>query len=91
MALHFLCGLLAAVSAVSIGCPFDVVKTRMQSKNVQYNGVIDCIARTLRFDGPSAFYKGVVPMFLRNASWNITMFITLEQIKKVVFQAPKKE
>jgi solute carrier family 25 (mitochondrial uncoupling protein), member 8/9 len=90
IALHFTCGLMASLTAVSVGSPFDVVKTRMMSGG-QYKGAIDCIVKTFRNDGILAFYKGFTANFLRNASWNITMFITLEQIKKKVFPAPVKK
>ena len=92
MTLHVICGLLAGFTAVVFGSPFDVVKTRMMSCTVCYTGALDCIRKTLRNDGPLAFYKGFTANFLRLASWNITMFVTLEQVKKTMFKAnPKKE
>lgn len=30
--------------------------------------------------GPLAFYKGFIPNFARLGSWNVIMFLTLEQV-----------
>ncbi|KAL0725653.1 hypothetical protein Bca4012_040252 [Brassica carinata] len=35
------------------------------------------------FAGPMAFYKGFVPNFGRLGSWNVIMFLSLEQLKQV--------
>ncbi len=48
-----------------------------------YTGAVDCIVQTLRNEGPTAFYKGVLPQFLRITGWNIVMFVTLERLKKM--------
>lgn len=47
-----------------------------------YTGAIDCIVKTMRHEGPLAFYQGVVPQFFRITGWNIVMFVSLEQLKK---------
>ena len=38
-----------------------------------------------------AFYNGFTANFMRIGTWNIVMFVTLEQIKKAIFPAIKKE
>lgn len=43
ISLHMLCGFMAGFTATIFGSPFDVVKTRMMSKKVHYNGVLDCV------------------------------------------------
>ena len=45
-----------------------------------YNGVIDCFVKTLQHDGMKAFYSGFIPNFARLGSWNVCMFLTLEQV-----------
>ncbi|XP_058489003.1 dicarboxylate carrier SLC25A8-like isoform X2 [Solea solea] len=63
--------------------PVDVVKTRfMNSVPGQYNGALNCALTMLIKEGPTAFYKGFVPAFLRLGSWNIVMFVSFEQIKR---------
>jgi hypothetical protein len=34
----------------------------------------------LDLQGPLAFYKGFIPNFGRLGSWNVIMFLTLEQV-----------
>ena len=46
----------------------------------QYKGVIDCFAKTLQHDGLKAFYSGFMTNFARMGSWNVCMFLTLEQV-----------
>ncbi|KAK1321306.1 Mitochondrial uncoupling protein 1 [Acorus calamus] len=79
---HLLAGLGAGFFAVCIGSPVDVVKSRMMGDST-YKSTLDCFIKTLRNDGPLAFYKGFIPNFGRLGSWNVIMFLTLEQVKQV--------
>ncbi|XP_006623611.1 mitochondrial glutamate carrier 1-like isoform X1 [Apis dorsata] len=63
----FWCSFLAGCTAGSIAAlsvnPFDVIKTRLQvikkaPGEPTYNGVLDCITKTLKNEGPIAFFKG---------------------------------
>lgn len=78
---HLLAGLGAGFFAVCIGSPVDVVKSRMMG-DLAYKNTFDCFFKTLRNEGPFAFYKGFIPNFGRLGSWNVIMFLTLEQVKK---------
>ncbi|KAJ0028481.1 hypothetical protein Pint_35253 [Pistacia integerrima] len=80
---HLLSGLGAGFVAVCIGSPVDVVKSRMMGDSA-YKSTLDCFIKTLKNDGPLAFYKGFIPNFGRLGSWNVIMFLTLEQAKKFV-------
>ncbi|KAM8864004.1 mitochondrial glutamate carrier 1-like isoform 1-T1 [Spinachia spinachia] len=59
----FMSGCLAgSVAAVTVS-PCDVIKTRLQSlrkgaHEESYNGVVDCVRKILRKEGPGAFLKG---------------------------------
>ncbi|KAJ0720758.1 putative mitochondrial carrier domain superfamily [Helianthus annuus] len=77
---HLLAGLGAGFFAVLIGSPVDVVKSRMMGDSV-YKSTIDCMVKTLRVEGALAFYKGFLPNFGRLGSWNVIMFLTLEQVR----------
>lgn len=81
MPLHFICAFMAGFTATCVGSPFDVVKTRMMNKAVHYNGVLDCVLKTAKAEGPLAFYNGFTANFMRIGSWNIVCFIVLEQVK----------
>nr|XP_020472214.1 mitochondrial glutamate carrier 1-like [Monopterus albus] len=59
----FMSGCLAgSIAAVAVS-PCDVVKTRLQSlkkgtNEETYNGVVDCVRKIMRKEGPGAFLKG---------------------------------
>nr|BAA92173.1 uncoupling protein b [Symplocarpus renifolius] len=57
------------------------MKSRMMGDSA-YKSTFDCFIKTLKNDGPLAFYKGFIPNFGRLGSWNVIMFLTLEQVKK---------
>lgn len=78
---HLLAGLGAGFFAVCIGSPLDVVKSRMMGETI-YKSTLDCFIKTLRNEGPFAFYKGFLPNFGRLGSWNVVMFLMFEQVKK---------
>uniref|UniRef100_A0A8C7RVV8 Mitochondrial glutamate carrier 1 n=1 Tax=Oncorhynchus mykiss TaxID=8022 RepID=A0A8C7RVV8_ONCMY len=59
----FLSGCLAGSTAAVAVNPCDVVKTRLQSlskgaNEESYNGVVDCVSKIMRKEGPFAFLKG---------------------------------
>ncbi|THU50010.1 hypothetical protein C4D60_Mb06t15580 [Musa balbisiana] len=76
---HVLAGLGAGFFAVCIGSPVDVVKSRMMGDS-SYKSTLDCFIKTLKNEGPLALYKGFIPNFVRLGSWNVIMFLTLEQV-----------
>jgi hypothetical protein len=53
----------------------------------RYSGALDCLAQTLRHEGPLALYQGVTPMFVRLTGWSIVMFLSFEQLKLAVARA----
>lgn len=87
MPCHFTAGFAAGFCTTIVASPVDVVKTRyMNSVPGQYGGAINCALTMLIKEGPTAFYKGFVPSFLRLGSWNIVMFVSYEQIKRGVIR-----
>lgn len=85
---HFTAAFSAGFCTTIVASPVDVVKTRyMNSHPGQYNSAINCALNMLRHEGPTAFYKGFMPSFLRLGSWNIVMFVTYEQIKRGMTRA----
>ncbi|KAF3330037.1 mitochondrial uncoupling protein 1 [Carex littledalei] len=87
---HLFSGLGAGFFAVCIGSPVDVVKSRMMGDSA-YKSTLDCFVKTLKNDGPLAFYKGFLPNFARLGSWNVIMFLTLEQVQKAFAKKPSAE
>ncbi|XP_073344291.1 dicarboxylate carrier UCP2-like [Pagrus major] len=85
MPCHFTAGFAAGFCTTIVASPVDVVKTRyMNSVPGQYSGAMNCALTMLFNEGPTAFYKGFMPAFLRLGSWNIVMFVSYEQIKRAV-------
>lgn len=76
---------MAGITACVVGSPVDVLKTRvMNAKAGTYSSPIDCAVKTMKQEGPGAFYKGFGPNCVRLAGWNCIMFLTLEQVKKAM-------
>lgn len=79
-------GVLASVASN----PIDVVKTRVMNMKVAageappYKGALDCAVKTVRSEGPMALYKGFIPTVTRQGPFAIVMFLSLEQIKRVL-------
>ncbi|KAM3875105.1 dicarboxylate carrier UCP2-like [Diretmus argenteus] len=87
MPCHFSAAFAAGFCTTLVASPVDVVKTRfMNSVPGQYSSASNCAITMLIKEGPTAFYKGFMPSFLRLGSWNIVMFVTYEQIKRRVMQ-----
>ncbi|KAM9318506.1 dicarboxylate carrier UCP2-like [Pholidichthys leucotaenia] len=85
MPCHFTAAFAAGFCTTIVASPVDVVKTRfMNSVPGQYSGAMSCALTMLINEGPTAFYKGFTPSFLRLGSWNIVMFMSYEQIKRAV-------
>jgi len=81
--LHLLCACGAGLTAAFFGSPVEVIKTRIMTSNPGfYSGPIDCAIKTVKNEGYSALYKGIVPYAVRQMSWICVMFLTLEQLKK---------
>lgn len=59
----FVSGCAAGCTAALAVNPFDVVKTRLQALKKaegekEFKGIGDCITKTLKYEGPTAFFKG---------------------------------
>lgn len=85
---HLASGLGAGFVAVCVGSPVDVVKSRMMGAAPGvYNNMGDAFIKTFQKDGLLAFYNGFGPNFARLGTWNVVMFLTLEQVKSKLFGA----
>ena len=85
MPCHFVSAFGAGFCTTVIASPVDVVKTRfMNSGSGVYKGAMHCATSMFREGGVQAFYKGFMPSFMRLGSWNIVMFVTYEQLKRVM-------
>ncbi|KAK2374187.1 mitochondrial uncoupling protein [Trifolium repens] len=82
----FAAGFVAAVASN----PVDVIKTRVMNMKVEagkeppYAGALDCAMKTVRAEGPLALYKGFIPTISRQGPFTVVLFVTLEQVRKVM-------
>ncbi|KAG9314235.1 hypothetical protein JVU11DRAFT_5022 [Chiua virens] len=61
----FVAGGFGGVSAVLVGHPFDLTKTRLQTAAPgQYKGAVDVVRQALARDGVTGMYRGMVPPLL---------------------------
>ncbi|XP_002530695.2 mitochondrial uncoupling protein 5 [Ricinus communis] len=82
----FAAGFVAAVASN----PVDVIKTRVMNMKVEpgkappYSGALDCALKTVKAEGPMALYKGFIPTISRQGPFTIVLFVTLEQVRKLL-------
>uniref|UniRef100_A0AAV1VM50 Uncharacterized protein n=1 Tax=Peronospora matthiolae TaxID=2874970 RepID=A0AAV1VM50_9STRA len=88
---HTSASCVAGFAGATASNPIDVVKTRLMSqptdangRGLQYEGMRDCIRKTFREGGVSAFYKGFAPNWMRKAPWCIVFFVTYEKYRAIL-------
>ena len=80
------CAGCAAVFTVVFVHPIDVVKTRIQVESSKGNetGTKDVITKALDTEGAGAFYKGIKPALLREASYSSLRIGLYDPVKVLV-------
>lgn len=63
------------------GCPFDVVKTRMQTALTPFANPAHCLVWTIRTEGTRALWKGCLPQFLIGWPYSLVMFSVYQSLK----------
>lgn len=87
---HVAASVTAGVVAAVASTPVDVVKTRVMNMKVEdgrrplYNGAVDCLMKTVRREGFKALYKGFLPTVSRQGPFTVVLFVTLEQVRKLL-------
>lgn len=84
--LQFACSMTAGLLMASVSAPFDLARTRVFSqdpKNRKYKGLIDCLVKTVKNEGPKGLYKGFVPMWGRMGPFTVIQLVTWEQLRKM--------
>ncbi|CAN1340897.1 Mitochondrial uncoupling protein 4 [Linum perenne] len=82
----FAAGFVASVASN----PVDVIKTRVMNMTVEagkaapYSGALDCAIKTVKAEGPMALYKGFIPTISRQGPFTVVLFVTLEQVRKLL-------
>lgn len=87
---HVTASFAAGVVAAMASNPVDVVKTRVMNMKVEkgaappYAGALDCALKTVRAEGPMSLYKGFIPTVSRQGPFTVVLFVTLEQVRKLL-------
>jgi len=86
---QFVCGGSAGVTYWSLTYPTDVIKSSLQSDELQrsqrkYHGILDCARKLYRDEGWRRFYRGFIPCMLRAVPANATMLIVLENTRQLL-------
>lgn len=73
-----LSGFCAGIGVTVVGHPFETVKVRLQTQpsgpNAIYKGFVDCVVKTVKWEGPQGLYKGVSAPLLGQLFFRSSMF-----------------
>ena len=75
---ELLAGGVAGTLGILVGLPFDLVKVRMQVQQGRYKGGIDCFLRSVRKDGFTSLYRGMMAPVLSQMPINASLFAAEE-------------
>ncbi|XP_054156498.1 mitochondrial folate transporter/carrier-like isoform X2 [Oppia nitens] len=75
---YLTCAALSKLFAASITYPYQVLRARLQDQHSSYNGVIDVIRKTWRFEGIKGYYKGLLPNLIKVTPACALTFVTYE-------------
>lgn len=84
---RFCAALVGGVATALVGCPFDVLKTRMMNQpqdKPMYKGLGDCAWSIVRVEGPLALWKGLLPVYCRQAPFNLLNYLIMEQLTQAL-------
>jgi solute carrier family 25 iron transporter 28/37 len=80
---HAFAGAGATIASDAVFTPMDVVKQRLQLRHSPYSSVLDCIRKTMKEEGFSAFYKSYRTTVVMNIPFTAVHFAAYEAGKKV--------
>lgn len=83
-------GSLAGLFQITFTYPLDMIRTRVSlaegmREGTKYTGIFDCIKKVMRSEGPTAFYKGIVPTWLSGTPY-VAMQMTFYEVFKKGFK-----
>eukprot|EP01039_Chlorochromonas_danica_P009159 gene9157-10110_t len=77
-------GTLGGIAVVFVGHPFDTTKTRLQTAPTGfYRGTVDCVKKTLRWEGYKGFYAGILSPLAGQMLFRATSFTSFHQSVKI--------
>lgn len=88
VALTFTASLFSGLACTIASCPMDVVKTRIQNMTTvngvpEFSGTMDCLAKTIKNEGPGALFKGFGAFYVKLAPYTTIVFMVQEQLRAI--------
>ncbi|MCJ1376501.1 Mitochondrial 2-oxodicarboxylate carrier 2 [Loxospora ochrophaea] len=90
--LSILTGASAGATEAFVVVPFELVKIRLQDRASagKYSGMVDCVVKTVKAEGPLALYNGLESTLWRHIVWNAGYFGCIFQIRELLPKANDK-
>lgn len=84
--LSVLTGASAGATEAFVVVPFELIKIRLQDRASagKYSGMIDCVVKTIKAEGPLALYNGLESTLWRHILWNAGYFGCIFQVKSLL-------
>lgn len=77
-----LAGMTARTAAVTAICPFELVRTKLQSRqDYQYKELMMVIRNAMRQNGVRSLWRGLSPMLFRDVPFSILYWVFYEHVK----------
>lgn len=84
-----LASIMSGLSATTLSCPADVIKTRMMNQaasedgKLMYRNSYDCLVKTVKFEGVKALWKGFFPTWARLGPWQFMFWVSYEKFRQI--------
>ncbi|KAL9104275.1 MAG: hypothetical protein Q9163_000771 [Psora crenata] len=90
--LSILTGASAGATEAFVVVPFELIKIRLQDRASagKYTGMVDCVVKTVKAEGPLALYNGLESTLWRHILWNAGYFGVIFQIKELLPKTTEK-
>lgn len=86
--LHVVASILSGFVCATLTSPVDVVNSRYMADSKKYSSAWDCTQKTMRIEGPKAFFKGWTANWIRLGPHTILTFIFLEKLRLLAGMKP---
>ena len=82
-----ICGATSGICGQVVSYPLALIRTRLQSqglpgRKIEYDGVVDCVRKTIDRDGFFGLYRGIVPNFMKSIPAISISYAVVETVKQ---------
>lgn len=90
--LSILTGATAGATEAFVVVPFELIKIRLQDRASagKYAGMVDCVVKVVKAEGPLALYNGLESTLWRHILWNAGYFGVIFQVRELIPKADNK-